>query len=98
MIPIEQLKEWDEIKRQCEVRNLPFDDVKYLVLSDRKVQADFQREEYRNHIAAVLEDFEKEFIDPGNEMYGLVKHNNTVIRRQLDFLSSALFEDPNTSK
>jgi hypothetical protein len=41
-------------------------------------------------ISSIIEEFEKKFEDKGDERYGLVKHNNTVLQHQIDFLRSSL--------
>lgn len=37
-------------------------------------------------LEAFLGRFEAEFKDPGDEMYGAAKHNNTILRRMMDDL------------
>ena len=38
----------------------------------------------------LLDDFEEEFRDKGDEQFGLAKHNNTVVQRQRDWLTEKL--------
>jgi hypothetical protein len=41
-------------------------------------------------IEGIVEEFEKEFWDNGDERYGWVKHNNTIVQRQIDWLRTTL--------
>lgn len=38
----------------------------------------------------LLREFEEKWEDKGDDRYGLVKHNNTILQHQLDWLSTAL--------
>jgi hypothetical protein len=41
-------------------------------------------------VEKAINEFEKEFWDNGDERYGWVKHNNTIVQRQIDWLRTAL--------
>lgn len=43
-----------------------------------------------DHIEEEINEFEKRWHDPGDERYGLVKHNNTLISRQMNWLRDSL--------
>ena len=45
---------------------------------------------YEHTKRALMEEFEEKWKDKGDERYGLVKHNNTILQRQIDWLSTAL--------
>jgi hypothetical protein len=45
---------------------------------------------HTSDIEGIVEEFEKEFWDHGDERYGWVKHNNTIVQRQIDWLRTTL--------
>lgn len=49
-------------------------------------------------IQSKVEEFEELFMDKGDERYGWVKHNNTIIQSQIDWLTQALTETTNESR
>lgn len=71
----------------CNITVLPFEIESFISTLLQE-----EREKQKQNIVDAIDSFEREFHNEGDERYGTIKHENTVLQYMVDFLRGALFK------